>query len=142
MYLNFRTERDNNGDSWQRANPDAALIEQTEPNMYNVLLPGGNVHTCHYGKERGGYVGRCDCQGFEFGDDGSPCAHLCTLRKAEFIDADDDAGQPIKAKSTLTEIEAGREPPAELVADGGRPNPEQWAAGNDGRTFGSPESQL
>ncbi|WP_435362320.1 SWIM zinc finger family protein [Haloarchaeobius sp. DFWS5] len=32
------------------------------------------------------YVGRCDCRGFEY--QSGPCAHLCMIRKAEFIDAE------------------------------------------------------
>ena len=140
-YLNFLAERDNQTTSWQRADDDRALIEQTDTNRYRVLLPGGDVHACHFAKERGGYVGRCDCKGFEFGDEVSPCAHLCTLRKAEFVDALADDGQPIRASSTFEEIDAGDELPAELVADGGDRHADH-AAGDDGRTFGRPEGRL
>jgi len=143
-YLDFKQERDTGGDSWQRANPDAALIEQVDTNTYLVLLPGGETHECSYGTERSGRVGYCDCKGWEFrDDDNSPCAHLCTLRKAEFIDGDDVRGQPIKAESTIGEIEPGAtEPEPEVRADGGRRGPDEYTAGSDGETFGRPEGQL
>jgi len=132
-YLDFRGEAHVDSTSWQRADPDAALIERTGPTEWLVTLPGGSAHRCRYGLERGGRVGYCDCEGFRFrDDDASPCAHLCTLRQADFIDGEDVRGQRVEAVDTFEEIER------EIVADGGL----EAAVGADGRTFGRPEGRL
>jgi len=140
-YLDFQAERDSNSDSWTRSNPDGALIEHVDTNTYRVLLPGGNVHDCNFATERGGYVGYCDCKGWQFrDDDSSPCAHLCTLRKAEFADKKADDGHPITAKSSISEIDPEAvEPEPEVLADGGA---DDYAAGEDSEVFGRPEAQL
>lgn len=142
-FLDFQTEVDSQSTSWKRADPAAALIERTGPTEYLVMLPGGSVHTCHYGTEREGHVGYCDCKGWEYrDDDSSPCAHLCTLRQAEFVGIRGDGGKPIEADSTFQEIEPGAtEPESELRADGSG-NPDDWDAGHDGHEFGRPEGRL
>ena len=156
-YLDFDQAVDEQTTSWQRADPDAAMIEQRTSTTFAVLLPDGDEsHTVTYGKERGAHVGYCDCDGDRYHD--LPCAHLCTLRKAEFIGASDVHGQKIEAD----DMGPGTEPEPELIADGGdrrqprdgesrdgdggiRPVPphvDPTPAGADGRTFGTPESQL
>ena len=148
MYLDFEVEVESQSTSWERADPDGALIERTGPTEFRVMLPGGEVHTCHYGTERGGHVGYCDCKGWEYrDDDASPCAHLCTLRQAEFIGDRADDGERITAESTIGEIDAGAtETEPELRADGGRGHVDEHVeptpAGADGRTFGTPEGRL
>lgn len=145
-YLNFRAERDASTTSWERADPAAALVERTSPVDYVVTLPGGDPHAVVYGRERDAFVGWCDCRGYEYGDDGSPCAHLCTLRQAEWSQnhlASDDAavdlnGRPIEAGPTA----ALDEPRARARADGGQLDVDAPAAGEDGRTFGRPSSRL
>lgn len=140
------------------------MIEQRTSTTFGVLLPNGeDAHTVTYAKERGAYVGYCDCDGDKYHD--LPCAHLCTLRKAEFIGAADVHGQTIEATSTGP----GSEPEPELLADGGSgrrgrlptdgesrdghggirpvpphvdPTPDTWTAGDDGQEFGRPETQL
>ena len=79
--------------SWQRAQPQAALIESTGRYGYRVTLPGGDAHLVAVAVDDGQYVGRCDCETWQYHD--GPCAHLCTVRKAAFIDAEDVQGEPV-----------------------------------------------
>ena len=79
--------------SWQRADPDAALIESTGRYGYLVTLPGGDTHRAALAVENAQHVGTCDCQGWEYND--GPCAHLCTLRKAAFAEVEDVRGEPV-----------------------------------------------
>lgn len=149
-YLNFRAERDDGSTSWKRADPGTALVERTSPVDYTVTLPGGDSHTVVYGREREAFVGWCDCRGFEYADEGSPCAHLCTLRQAEWshnhLGADPAARdvheRPIEAGPTAALEEArarSSDDEPELATDGGVTRP---AAGADGDTFGAPEGRL
>jgi len=142
-YLDFRKAVDEQSTSWDRADPTQALIEKSSSTKYTVTLPGGSAHECHYGTERGGRVGYCDCKGWEFRDDDStPCAHLCVLRKAEFIGSTTINGQPVDPEPTISEVEAGAvEPEPDILADGSG-NPNDYAAGADGQQFGRPEGQL
>lgn len=137
-YLDFRAEADAGTTSWERADPSQALIERTSPVDYRVMLRDGqSVHTVTYGRERGARVGSCDCKGFEFrDDDASPCAHLCVLRKAEFVGALDVTGHAVESVDTAALLD-GAEPEPELVTDGG--NIEAPDAGHDGCVFGRPE---
>jgi len=136
-FLDFTEEAHADSTSWQRADPDAALIERCGPTTYRVMLPGGDVHECNFATERGGHVGSCDCKGFQYrDDDASPCAHLCTLRQAEFIGDDADDGQPVEAVDTISEIDRDADAlEPELRADGGR------AAGADQEVFGRPSQR-
>ena len=129
------------------------MIERRSPAEYTVTLTGGNPHHVVYGRERGAYVGWCDCKGFEYRDDeGSPCAHLCALRKAEWSHnnlgndpaAYDVQGEPIEAGDTSALAHTGaNETEPELRTDGGLDRDvEQPAAGSDGREFGRPEARL
>ncbi|WP_435358431.1 hypothetical protein [Haloarchaeobius sp. DFWS5] len=108
--LDFEAERDRNSQSWQRADPDAALIEPLNRYGWRVLLPDGDqVHHVMLALEDGEYIGRCHtfvdgkltvCDGHHYGQirgDSTPeCAHLCTIRKADFGDPTDDLhDQPI-----------------------------------------------
>jgi len=89
----------------------------------------------------------CDCKGFEYRDrDEKPCAHLCTLRKAEgpgeITPLETVNGEPIEAGDPHA-LEGGTEtePDRQPIADGGEVI-EPPAAGEDGRTFGRPEERL
>ncbi|MCU4926668.1 hypothetical protein OB905_11855 [Halobacteria archaeon AArc-dxtr1] len=94
--LDFLEQRDTNTDSWIRAHPADALLEKFGRYGYKVTLRGGaDVHYCALGIENGEYIGRCDCKGWQYHD--GPCAHLCTLRKADFIgviDVEETDGGP------------------------------------------------
>jgi len=82
--LEFEQEKDGPSTSWKRARPKEALIESFGRFGYKVTLRDGEeVHYCALGLEGGEYIGRCDCNGWKYHD--GPCAHLCTLRKADFI---------------------------------------------------------
>jgi len=82
--VNFLEERDGETESWTRADPREALIESFGRFGYKVTLRDGeDVHYCALGLEDGEYLGRCDCKGWQYHD--GPCAHLCTLRKADFL---------------------------------------------------------
>jgi hypothetical protein len=131
--LDFLTERDDYTQSWQRGAPldDATEIERLNRYGWRVELPDGDPHLCGLGTERGAYVGWCDCKGFKYGD--GPCAHLCTLRQAEFIDACDVDDERVRIPSTDADADA-------LATDGGEVV--EHAAGADGREFGRPEGRL
>jgi len=111
--LDFRAERDRETESWERADPSKALIEHTSRFAYWVMLKGGDAHLVALAHEEDRYVGRCDCRGFEYHD--GPCAHLCTLRKAEFIDAVD-----VEHVDSLDDQHAAAQGTGEVFADGGR----------------------
>ncbi|WP_205596838.1 hypothetical protein [Halostella salina] len=110
--LDFRAERDRRTESWERADPSEALIERASRFAYRVMLKGGDAHLVALAYEEGRYVGRCDCKGFEYHD--GPCAHLCTLRKAEFIDAVD-----VEYVDSLDDQHAAAQGTGEVFADGG-----------------------
>lgn len=149
-YLDFERERDRATTSWERANPRAAMIERSSPVDYVVTLRDGDAHAVVYARERGAFVGWCDCRGFQYrDDDASPCAHLSTLRKAEWMakhDPSDAAGrdalgEPIEARdSAALESDHGSETQPELRADGR--GELEHVAGSDGREFGRPASRL
>ncbi|WP_254830179.1 SWIM zinc finger family protein [Haloglomus salinum] len=74
----FREEADERSTSWERADPDRALIERRAWNEWALLLPDGEeAHRCRLERDHGAYVGECDCPGYEYHD--GPCAHTCTL---------------------------------------------------------------
>ncbi|MCD2199098.1 hypothetical protein LPA44_04185 [Halobacterium sp. KA-4] len=128
--LDFLSERDDHTGSWTRGDPDDALIESLNRYGWVVTLPDGDTHECALARERGAYVGWCDCDGYRYHD--GPCAHLCALRKADFVNDHDVEDQPIRIPDT----ESSPEP----VTDGGQPV--EPAAGHDGRQFGRPEGRL
>lgn len=93
--LDFAAARDDGSQSWRRADPQGALLEQSGWNEWLVFLPDGDdVHEVRLERDHGAYFGRCDCRGFEFHD--GPCAHLCTVRKAEFGRLVDARGRTIE----------------------------------------------
>ncbi|WP_254761857.1 hypothetical protein [Natrinema marinum] len=49
-----------------------------------TLRDGEDVHYCALGLEDDEYIGRCDCKGWQYHD--VPCAYLCALRKADFLE--------------------------------------------------------
>jgi len=92
--VNFAPLAESSDTSWQRANPDVALIESTGRYGYRVNLPDGDAHLCALGVENAHHVGVCDCKGWQHND--GPCAHLCTIRKAAFLEIDDVRGDTVK----------------------------------------------
>jgi len=143
-YLDFQREADERTTSWERADPRAALVEKVDEITFRVMLQdGASSHSVNYARERGAYVGQCDCKGWDYRDEeDSPCAHLCVLRKAEFIRATDTNDQPIQAVDPAA-LEGGTEtePDRQPIADGGEVI-EPPAAGEDGRVFGRPEEGM
>lgn len=82
--LDFETERDADSTSWQRADPRSALIRRLGRYGWVVCLPDGDAHVCGLGRRPDGrHDGFCKCKGYEYHD--GACAHLCTLRKADFL---------------------------------------------------------
>lgn len=113
--LAFEAEQQAHGDSWERAAPETALIERQSWNEWLVTLPGGTAHEVQLERDHGAFIGECDCKGFEFRDLGSPCAHLCTVRKAAFGHYTDVRGRRVRILDP-DEERAQREP---MRADGG-----------------------
>jgi len=100
--------------SWQRADPEAALIESTGRYGYRVVLPDGDAHLVAVAIDEGQHVGTCDCKAWEHHD--GPCAHLCVVRKAAFAGVTDARGEPVQIpRIDLDAHEAGDR----AVADGG-----------------------
>ncbi|MFC7204742.1 hypothetical protein ACFQJC_14575 [Haloferax namakaokahaiae] len=95
----------NRRNSWTRADPFKAIIDPISTYGWRVKLPDGDIHTVALAKQRDRFVGRCDCKGFQFHD--GACAHLCTIRKADFGDVPDIYGDPVSISST----EVRDEPP-------------------------------
>jgi len=79
--------------SWIRARPERALIESTGRYGYRVTLRDGDAHLVAVAVDDGQHVGHCDCEAWKYHD--GPCAHLCTVRKAAFIDETDVQGEPV-----------------------------------------------
>lgn len=125
------------GTSWERADPLGALLEVTGSGTVLVTLPDGGVHEVCLASTGGGFVGWCDCNGWQYHD--GACAHLCTVRKAAFGGVEDTAGRPVR-------IPPSRQIHRPIRTDGGRPDhvdhvdPEP--AGSNGREFGRPEGRL
>ena len=161
-------EIDVDGTSHQRAadavTHDRALIEQTEHDEYRVLLPeySEGRHRVQYrisrfhGRAR---VASCDCSHHEHRGQhtGQPCAHIIAVALSDDRDRRTARGQPIRpycpptAKVDTDEHEPTNEPEidaddvdpvAEAMADGGRDQPDNYAAGQGGETFGRPEADL
>ena len=124
----FLAECDDHTGSWQRADPDSARLVPLNRHGWTVRFEDGETHLCALAREREAFVGWCDCKGFEYNS--GPCAHLCALRKAEFIHAKDVDDERVRIPEA-TETRA--------VADGGR---DLVGGGHDGQTFGRPEGQL
>jgi hypothetical protein len=92
--LDFEAARDAQTTSWERADPRRALIERWGRYGYLVTLPGGSAHFCALGRRNGELRGFCKCKGFRHHS--GPCAHLCTVRKAAYVDMEAVNGEPIE----------------------------------------------
>jgi len=92
--VNFAPLAESSDTSWQRADAQAALIESTGRYGYLVTLPDGDAHLCALAVDDDEHVGVCDCKGWEHND--GPCAHLCTVRKAAFLEISDVRGNTVK----------------------------------------------
>ena len=115
--LDFRAEAEARSTSWQRADPGRALIERRSWNEWAVLLPDGEeAHDCQLERDHGAYVGACDCPGYEH--HGGPCAHLCTLRQAEFGHDRDVKGRRVRVLDA--DEERAQTSVERIRADGGR----------------------
>ncbi|GAA0305574.1 hypothetical protein [Halarchaeum salinum] len=128
-------------ESWERARlgDDAILLQTAESEFVVNLADGASSHVCEIEERADGYWGRCDCDAFSYGH--HECAHLCALRKADFIGAIDVEGERITIPTTGTADER------RARADGGRRDDrvddvENPGAGHDGRVFGRPEGRL
>ena len=93
--LDFEALAGGDATSWDRADPQGALIESVSRYSYRVALPDGEqVHLVAVAVEDGQHVGTCDCKAVKYHD--GPCAHLCTVRKAAFIDERDTRGERVR----------------------------------------------
>jgi len=100
--------------SWQRAQPQEALIESTGRYGYRVTLHGGEAHLVAVAVDDGQHVGQCDCKAWEYHE--NPCAHLCTIRKAAFLGLEDLQGERVRIPRL--DLDA-HETDERAVADGG-----------------------
>lgn len=82
--LDFESVRDSESESWERSDPARALIGDLNRYGWAVTLRGGSVHHVALARERGAWVGWCDCDGYYYNDEGVPCAHLCAVRRAHW----------------------------------------------------------
>jgi hypothetical protein len=151
-YMHF-AGMDRQSTSWNRADPEVALIETADTAQWTVTLPDGNdVHTVTLFTDGINTRGHCTCDGYHFHD---RCAHLITIRQAQLLDVltvdgdlvriptlADEAADAVERKvATYDEIESDAEPEA-VRSDGGRRDPDEYTAGSDGETFGRPEGRL
>jgi hypothetical protein len=58
--------------SWERGEPETALIESTGRQGYRVTLPNGDAHLVAVAVDDGQHVGQCACEAWEYHD--APCA--------------------------------------------------------------------
>ena len=153
-YMHF-AGMDRQSTSWQRADPEAALIETVDAAQWTVALPGGeDAHTVTLFSDGINTRGHCSCDGYKYHD---RCAHLITIRQAQLLDIMTVDGDLVRIPTleahevdaverkvaTDDEIDAEPETEPEAVAtDGGRSDRPTHAAGHDGREFGRPEDQL
>lgn len=122
--LDFEAERGReDSTSWERADPVAALIEAKSNQSWTVALPDGeDWHHVALIFDNGVYIGRCDCEGFEYHE--GPCAHLCTIRKADAIGYPDVNGNAIEIervnRAAGDELADQHDDTERARADGGR----------------------
>lgn len=117
--LDFLGERAAATTSWERADPQQALIEQdTLSVQYTVCLHGGNAHTVQLWRRGIQWVGRCDCDGFRYHD--GPCAHLCAVWRAAATNTSTATGKVLSLPPRQPEDPAdgtdGREQPGTDLA--------------------------
>jgi hypothetical protein len=114
--------------SWQRADPEATLIESTGRYGYRVTLPDGDAHLVAVVCEDGDHVGTCDCPAWEYHE--GPCAHLCVIRKAAFLGVEDVEGEQV----TIPRVDLDAHSVDErAVADGGHVDRARRADRMEGR---------
>ncbi|TKR27947.1 SWIM zinc finger family protein [Natronomonas salsuginis] len=102
--LNFTAEREQETTSFERADPTASLIEQRSPQSWTVSLPDGDgTHHVTLIQDYGVYIGRCTCEGFQYNE--GPCAHLCTIRKADTIGYPDVNGTPVSIERVNRDLD-------------------------------------
>ncbi|WP_277555016.1 SWIM zinc finger family protein [Halobaculum limi] len=93
--LDFEALAGSDATSWDRADPQGALIESVSRYSYRVTLPDGeDAHLVAIANDDGQHVGTCDCKAFEYHN--GPCAHLCTVRQAAFIAERDTRGERVR----------------------------------------------
>jgi len=151
-YMHF-AGMDRQSTSWQRADPEAALIEIADTAQWTLTLPDGNdAHTVTLFTDGTNTRGHCTCYGYHYHD---RCAHLITIRQAQLLDVitvdgvivriptlADEAVDAVKRKvATYDDIESGTETGA-VRSDGARLDPDEYTDGSEGETFGRPEAQL
>ncbi|MFA9517983.1 hypothetical protein ACERIT_12325 [Halopenitus sp. H-Gu1] len=129
--LDFAAKRDAGSASWERADPTAALIERVAWNCWRVTLPDSkNTHEIRLERDHGAFVGECEvldgddreqCPARKYNDPDEPCAHLCTIRKAAFVEISDVQGEPVTVFETDDVATARADPHIEdaMLADGG-----------------------
>lgn len=129
--LDFASKRDAGSASWERADPNAALIERVAWNRWLVALPDSDdVHMVRLERDHGAFVGDCSvigvdgreqCPARKYNDADEPCAHLCTVRKAAFVEISDAKGEPVTVFEADDVATAQADPHIEdaMLADGG-----------------------
>jgi hypothetical protein len=130
--LDFASIRDSESDSWERADPQQALVEIVGLNEWRVTLPdGASTHVVSMDKHRNGaYTGEChtvdgeQCAARKYNDRRRPCAHLATIRKALLFNDPDARGTPIRcfdrARIERESVDAAIEQSVRATTDGGR----------------------
>ena len=114
--IDFHSARENGGESWERADPRQATLARLSWDQWGIYLPDGkDAHIVTLRHEDRTYVGKCDCKGDQFSI--GPCAHLCTLRKAEAIGYPDVTGASVRIADETDAVDNHIE---RAVADGGR----------------------
>ncbi|MFA9515920.1 hypothetical protein ACERIT_01650 [Halopenitus sp. H-Gu1] len=108
--LDFHSNRDSGSASWEHADPTAALIERVAWNHWRVTLPGSeNTYEVRLEHDHGAFVGKCEvldgddrkqCPARKYNNPDEPCAHLCTIRKAAFVEISDVQGEPVTVFET------------------------------------------
>jgi len=127
--LDFETLAGTDATSWDRADPQGALIESMSRYSYRVTLPDGEEsHLVAVAIEDGQHVGTCDCKAFEYHE--GPCAHLCTVRQAAFIGERDTRGVRVRIHRVDLETHTGDE---RAATDGGQVDRARRADRMEGR---------
>jgi hypothetical protein len=123
--LDFESVRDAGSASWTRAKDAVArgrtLVEQRAWNEWLVTLPDGSAHEIRLERDHGAYLGSCDCRGFKYREESDrPCAHLCAVRLAAFLDLRDTDGEIVRVLDADEERAQHHAETEAARADGGR----------------------
>ena len=143
---------DRESTSWQRADPEAALIETVDTAQWTVALPDGeDAHTCTLFSDGINTRGHCTCDGYRYHD---RCAHLITIRQAQLLDIRTVDGDLVRIptleaheveaveRKVADDVDAEPDAGPETVRADGSGHPHDYAAGADEHEFGRPEGQL